>query len=130
MKVSFDFDSTLDRKDVQDFAKDLVNRGLEVWIVTSRFDNESIIRKGWNHPKIVSQNKILFDIANKCGIKKENIIFTNMSDKIDFLKDKKFIFHLDDDNIEIELIEESGDSCIGVCVDIDGWKEKCEELIK
>lgn len=38
--------------------------------------------------------------------------------------------HLDDDEIELELIYESGDSCVGVWVDIDGWKEKCEKLIK
>ena len=40
MKVSFDFDSTLDRKDVQQFAKELVNDGVEVWIVTSRMSVE------------------------------------------------------------------------------------------
>ena len=39
MKVSFDFDGTLSRKDVQEYAKSLVNSGLEVWIVTSRFDD-------------------------------------------------------------------------------------------
>ena len=44
MKVSFDFDSTLSRKDVQSFAKELVDRGLEVWIVTSRFDDESAMQ--------------------------------------------------------------------------------------
>ena len=33
-KVSFDFDSTLDRKDVQRFAKQLIDDGYEVWIKT------------------------------------------------------------------------------------------------
>ena len=44
MKVSFDFDGTLSRKDVQNFAKSLVNTGYDVWIVTSRFDDESAMK--------------------------------------------------------------------------------------
>jgi len=47
-KVSFDFDSTLSRKDVQDFAKKLVSEGYEVWIVTSRFDDETGMSKNWH----------------------------------------------------------------------------------
>jgi hypothetical protein len=128
MKVSFDFDSTLDREDVQAFATDLVNRGLEVWITTSRFDNESGEKKGWWW--ISKQNQELYDVAEKCGIKKENIKFTTMVDKIVFLKDKNFIFHLDDDEIELELIEESDDSCVGIWVEKNDWKQKCENLIK
>lgn len=128
MKVSFDFDSTLDREDVQHFASDLVNRGLEVWIVTSRFDNEIGDKKGWWW--ISKQNQDLFDVAEKCGIKRGNIKFTTMVDKIEFLKGKNFVFHLDDDEIELELIEESGDSCVGVWVEKNDWKQKCENLIK
>ena len=41
MKVSFDFDGTLSRKDVQKLAKELVSEGHEVWIVTSRFSDEA-----------------------------------------------------------------------------------------
>jgi restriction endonuclease Mrr len=39
-KISFDFDSTLDREDVQEFAKELVEKGHDVWITTSRFSND------------------------------------------------------------------------------------------
>jgi len=46
MKVSFDFDGTLSKKDVQKFAKELVEEGHEVWIVTSRFSNEAVADKG------------------------------------------------------------------------------------
>jgi ribosomal protein S24E len=41
MKVSFDLDSTLSRKDVQEFAYELVKRDIEVWVVTARIDNET-----------------------------------------------------------------------------------------
>ena len=67
MKVSFDFDGTLSRKDVQNFAKSLVNTGYDVWIVTSRFDDESAMKKNWHWIK--GQNQNLFSVAEECGIK-------------------------------------------------------------
>ena len=89
MKVSFDFDSTLSRDDVQEYAKSLVEKGYEVWIVTSRCDTDSALAKGWHWVK--RQNQQLYDIAEECGIKIENIKFTEFTDKIIFLKDKNFI---------------------------------------
>ena len=85
MKVSFDFDHTLSRKDVQVFAKQLVDDGHEVWIVTSRFSDEAAKEKKWHW--IEGQNQRLFDVAEYCGIKRENIKFTCMESKSVFLKD-------------------------------------------
>jgi hypothetical protein len=126
-KISFDFDSTLSRTDVQEFAKSLISEGFDVWIVTSRFDDNTAEEKNWWWIK--KNNKELYDIAESCGIKKENIIFTQMIDKIEFLKDKGFLFHLDDDELEIEFIKESGDSCEGIWVELKDWKEKCKKMI-
>ena len=39
-KISFDFDSTLKELNVQEFAKELIECGFEIWIVTSRFDDD------------------------------------------------------------------------------------------
>jgi len=128
MKVSFDFDSTLSRKDVQKFVYELVNKGIEVWIVTSRIDNENAIKNGWYW--IEKQNKQLFNIANDCGIKPENIKFTAMCDKIEFIEGDGFTFHLDDDDYEIDLINSSNDKCEGVWMLDKNWKEKCLNLIK
>jgi len=127
MKVSFDFDNTLSRKDVQKFAKELVDDGHEVWIVTSRFSNEAVADKGWYW--IVDQNKKLFKVAEECGIKKENIHFTNQQPKVLFLKGKGFLFHLDDDVIELMDIIDSNDECKPLSVDHFEWKENCIELI-
>ena len=52
-----------------------------------------------------------------------------MKDKIEFLKDKDFIFHLDDSELELELIEESDDNCIAVWVDRKDWRKTCEKII-
>ena len=124
MKVSFDFDGTLSRKDVQEYAKSLVNSGVEVWIVTSRFDDENAMKKNWHWIK--GQNKNLFNVAEECGIKLDNIQFTCMESKSIFLKDKGFIFHLDDDVDELMDILDSKDGCKPVNVDHFDWKNTCE----
>jgi len=128
MKVSFDFDSTLSRKDVQEFAKELVNEGQEVWIVTSRFDDESAMKKNWHWIK--GQNQKLFDVAEDCGIKKENIHFTCMESKSIFIKNKGFVFHLDDDDFELMDIFESKDKCRAIHVDHFEWKETCKNILQ
>lgn len=127
MKVSFDFDKTLSRKDVQDFAKELVNDGHEVWIVTSRFDDETAMEKKWHWIK--EQNQKLFDIADDCGIKRENIKFTCMESKSCFLEGKEFVFHLDDDDIELMDILENSDECFPVNVEHFEWKETCKGIL-
>lgn len=96
-KVSFDFDSTLSRKDVQSFAKELISKSIDVWICTSRFSDENIPHNNWN-------NSDLFNVANELGISKDKIIFTNMWDKWTMLKEQGFIFHLDDESWELFLI--------------------------
>jgi hypothetical protein len=132
MKVSFDFDSTLSRKDVQVLAKELVSEGHEVWIVTSRFSDEAARDKKWHWIK--GQNQKLFDVAKDCGIKVENIHFTNMESKSLFLEGKGFIFHLDDDDIELMDILESNRStevkCFPVNVEHFEWKETCKEILR
>jgi hypothetical protein len=126
MKVSFDFDGTLSRHDVQDYATKLVEDGHEVWIVTSRVNTENALAKGWHWVK--RQNQELYDVAGKCGIKVENIFFTEHTDKIVFIKDKGFLFHLDDDIDELVAIVESKDKCSPLNVNHFSWRENCEEL--
>lgn len=127
-KVSFDFDSTLSRPDVQEFAKELISLGHDVWIVTSRSSTESALAKGWYW--VEGQNQELYDVAEWCGIPKEKIVFTEHVDKIVYLKGKGFTFHLDDDVDELLLIFESVDLCKPVNVDHFEWKNSCKELIK
>ncbi len=123
MKVSFDFDSTLDRTSVQEYALELTSRGLEVWIVTSRLSDRDV-DPAWNYD--------LYMVADCCKIPYSNIKFTPNADKVQFFNDKDFIWHLDDDWIELNLINKSrkcktkGISVFGNSV----WKNKCEKLLK
>jgi hypothetical protein len=127
IKVSFDFDSTLSRISVQTYAKKLVNLGFDVWIVTSRFSTEEALKKNWWW--VEKNNKELYDVADSCGIKKDNIVFTHMIDKIDYLKGKDFLFHLDDDDVELMAILESGDKCKPINVNYFDWENACDDVL-
>jgi hypothetical protein len=126
-RVSFDFDHTLTRKDVQTFAKRLIDEGHEVWIVTSRFDDVEGLAHNWNW--IPTQNQKLFKVAEELGIPESRIKFTNMIPKIDFLLGKGFAFHLDDDESELFDILESKDSCQPLNVGHSDWEYFCKEIL-
>lgn len=113
MKISFDFDSTLTREDIQQIADDFIMRGHDVHITTSR--NESWKWKGTNS----DFNKDLFAVAEELGISKENIHFTEMKDKVGFLEG--FDMHFDDDEHEIDVITRSEISCLGILINYKNY---------
>ena len=128
-KVSFDFDSTLSRTDVQDYARSLVSRGFEVWICTSRYQNCKDYL--WRKFEGEECNKDLRKVASDLGIPEEKIIFTNMQDKWYKMQELGFepLFHLDDDFIELNGINRNSKtikaiSCVG-----GGWKKKLEKIV-
>ena len=122
--VSFDFDSTLSRKDVQDYAAHLIKEGHDVWITTSRFDEENKHRYPLN-----PTNEDMYEIADALGIPREKIVFTNRELKSGFFAED-FVWHLDDDWIELNFINRETD-VVGISV-VGGnsWKKKCNKLLK
>ena len=131
-KVSIDFDSTLDRKDVQKFAKKLIDAGYEVWIVTSRVSNEYAKENldQWTINRVDKSNHKLFRVADNLGIKREHIHFTNGQFKIEFLQGKDFILHLDDDLEELLEIRMSKDKCEPFNVNYFEWEELIIKKLK
>lgn len=128
-KVSFDWDSTLDRIPVQKFAKELIDDGYEVWILTSRYDNEHLVTVYNMDEKYADMtNEDLFECASILGIPEERIIFTNLVDKYHFLKDKDFLFHLDDDWVENNRINKHT-KCVGISSINPNWKQKCLRVL-
>jgi len=120
IKVSFDFDCTLDKIGVQAYAKELLDNGIDVWICTSRTCPENS-ENGWNDD--------LFLIADELGIKRDNIIFTNHEDKSNHLLHKNFKWHLDDDWIELNQLNKSKD-IVGISVFGNStWKSKCNRVL-
>ena len=102
MKISFDFDGTLSKRTVQEFAKNLIQKypDLEVWIVSSRYDDA--------HKHLWTENPTnddLYNLASNLGISKRNIHFTNMKySKAEFFRNTNFVWHLDDDVKEVHLL--------------------------
>lgn len=122
-KVSFDFDGTLSRNDVQDYAKSLMNKGLDVWVTTSRYDE---INK--HLYKFNSTNEDMYKVTDKIGLPKEKIIFCNMQNKIDIMH-KDFIWHLDDDWYELNLLNTQS-KIIGISIfGNNKWKLECNKLL-
>lgn len=124
-KVSFDFDFTLSRKVIQQYAGELVACGHEVWIVTSRYDDNNLDK----YPDKSYNNNDLYTIAVLVGIPRTQIQFMNMSDKCDFFINKDFIWHLDDDVIEINMINVTTKTKGISCYRSTNWKYKCERLL-
>lgn len=123
MKVSFDFDNTLDRESVQKYAAELISKGIDVWITTSRIaDRENDWAKDWNDD--------LYEVANTLGIPREKIRFTDMIDKYKYFENSDFIWHLDDDWIENRLILKHTKTMAICHVGSGNWINKCERLIE
>ena len=130
-RVSFDFDSTLSLKSVQDYAESLINKGYDLWVVTSRVPDGSDpkwkIRGMW----IEIDNSDLFEVTDRLGIKRDQIIFTSYRMKSEVMNEMglEFLFHLDDDWVELNHINREtktkGVSCFGT----SGWKQKCNKIL-
>lgn len=124
--VSFDFDGTLTESMVQAYAQMLVKRGMDVYICTFRHDDT------YSQPApFVKNNNDLYNIADKVGILRENIIFTNYQDKGEVLMNQPFIWHLDDDLYQLESIAKNTMiAAVHFSRDNDNWMSHCERLLK
>ena len=111
--VSFDFDGTLSREDVQEYAKTL---NANKYIITSR-------------PTKSIDNSDLIEVAKSLGISDENIIFTSYEPKMDRLVDMDVLWHLENDKTEIREINENT-STLAINVEDDDWQQQCNKLLK
>ena len=94
MKVAFDFDNTLERIRVQNIAKQYIEDGDEVWIITRRSPED---------------NEDLYSIANQLGITSEHIIFTSGEWKYKVLYNSDFDILYDDKIEEILRVRKNTD---------------------
>lgn len=125
MKVSFDFDGTLEFQNVQDYALELINNGVEVWVVTTRWDE--------NHKHKYPHNATLDDlweVVDRIGIPRHQVRFTCMEWKYTYLDGSGFDWHLDDNPEEFSQAKANGCSVPMIQVDSNGWMIKCNRLLK
>jgi hypothetical protein len=135
-RVSFDFDDTLTEEGVWQYAADLVKKGVDVWIVTARLDDEQIMKRfgkefgGKIYVPSNAGNRDLYKLADEIGISVSNIKFTNLAGKGKwFKKHPNFEWHLEDSPKQIFDIENES-SVPAINVLSRNWKEQCEELLK
>lgn len=138
MKVSFDFDGTLVYQDVQEYAQSMIKRGIEVWVVTTRYDanhdhkwREKFPEEEWaaiydNHDG--DPNFHLWGVVEKLCIPKHHVRFTCMEYKYKYLDGTKFVFHLDDNPDEIRNAKHH--NCNVPFVDVlSHYQDTCDNLI-
>jgi hypothetical protein len=123
-KVTFDFDSTASRKDVQEYIKELLSKDIDVWIVTSRYDDLHKHKYQFN-----ANNDDLWKVVDEVGIPRWKVRFTNMEDKVQYLYNTNVIWHLDDDFYELTCIRNAKIPTIGIQVNSGSWKQKCNRLL-
>lgn len=121
MKVSFDFDGTLSKPKIQKYAKELLERGYDVRVTTSRYDD------GHKHLYPANPtNEDMYKVTDKLGIPKHKIYFTNRGLKGNYIDDEEFIFHIDDDKEEEKAFKKTK---FIMCFGNPNWKEECESAI-
>lgn len=103
MKVSFDFDNTLDNPKMQRLAKRFMYQGAEVWVTTSR--REMAYGAKLPHTDLYRTLKML-------NLPRSRVKFTNGEPKVDFLEG--FDLHFDDSYGEIADINRYHRTCQGV----------------
>lgn len=120
--ISVNFDGTLTLHWVQDYIRELMQDGISVYIVTSRYND--LLRQMAQ----ASSNDDLFALADELNIPHRNVIFTNRTDKSYVLGGSEIVFHLDDDiNVVNEINRYSDVKAIGLYQ--SDWKEQCQSLL-
>lgn len=92
-------------------------------MTTARYDDENakIYAPQYN-------NSRLWEVVTNLGIPFEKVYFTNMQLKSDHIDGKDYIFHLDDDSIELEFLEKT--NIVGVNVLDENYQLICDKLIE
>lgn len=122
---TFDYDNTLELPEVQDYARRLMAQGVDVRIVTSRCD-ELHLNDSLQHPN----NSDLYQTALALHIPIYDIYFTNNQLKARYFEGvESVIWHLDNDIVEINAINDyQGIQVTGILLE-EGWEHYCNKLL-
>ena len=129
MKISFDFDGTLDdefdggynivKEEIQSLAKKYVDEGSDVCIITKRFDSNN------RHLGKVNEHLLVYELAKELGITK--IYFTNREMKFSHIIKLGIEMHFENSEYEVQLInqacKQNNHECVTVHVENPNWRE-------
>ena len=130
MKISFDFDGTLDdefdgsvntqKEEIKSIAKDLISKGHQVCIITKRYDQKFYMYGKGN------EHKVVYDLAKTLGIRE--VYFTNREMKFSTILKLGIDMHFENSLYEVELINQAckqkGHNCNVIHVESSNWREK------
>lgn len=122
--VTFDFDGTLSRKDVQEYALELISKGVDVWVVTSRYDE---LHK--HRYQINPTNDDLWEVTDRLNIPRWKVRFTCMEWKAPYLFHTNSVFHLDDNNDEFFEMRKLKCKTKAIQVSSGGFQNKCNRIL-
>lgn len=119
MKVSFDFDGTLDKPSMQEYARELIAKGVDVYIVTGRLSDANAPAEGYNDD--------LYDIAAYVGIERKRIRFMDFVEKYHYFRNRNFVWHIDDHWTTVGLINRFTNTR-GITLSArNNWRKECNE---
>ena len=99
-RISVDFDGCLSEKHVQNTVREIIAKGYDVFILTSR--NDGILRIDYSHE--YGTNEVVYKVASEVGVKTWKVCFTNQTSKAKYLANTKIQIHIDNDPKELEAI--------------------------
>jgi hypothetical protein len=131
---TFDFDKTLNRPDVQEYARELIAKGIDVWVVTSRYDdlhthNYQYLADYDDNFSADYNNDDLWIIVDDLQIPRHKVRFTNMEFKSAYLQKTNALWHLDDSFQELAYIKMDKIKTVGIQVNSGSWKQKCNRIL-
>lgn len=127
MKISFDFDGCLGEKHMQMLAQLLIMAGADVWVITSRHDDnlydENGAFQGYRGTNIDVRN-----VCSKVGIPHHKIIYTNGAFKVNEYAKGSFDMHFDDMFDEVEAIQRNGGKALLVDFSVYDLKQALDSV--
>ena len=130
-KVSFDFDGKLELPSITKYAKELIEKGHDVWLTTTRYGDDEKYKKFFHTTTHVDlTNNDLWELAAEIGIPKEKIHFTDMNDKWPYIKKMGFLWHIDDDWVENRQILNNTKTLAVSSFGNPNWERKCNRIIR
>jgi DNA-directed RNA polymerase subunit N (RpoN/RPB10) len=127
--ITVDFDNTLSRLDVQEYVKELINLGIDVNVLTMRYDE--LHKHKWTADPT---NDDLYAVLDNVGIPRHKVRFCNMEGwdtkennaKAKYLRGTNVLLHIDDSVEELKSFELYDDNkVVPIQVEDYDWKFKC-----
>jgi hypothetical protein len=91
-KISFDYDGTLSTTKAKELAAEKIATGHDVWIITAR--------------QRESNNDAVYTTAERLGIPRSRIKYTNGKDKFPYMVRYDIDIHYDNNQDQVDLINE------------------------